>query len=260
MVSRRAQPGVETPTSCDGRCGNGRELPSGRGVERHRAERGKAERQDRRAEDGTAVGRRGGSQEMHQDGEGLPGGEEDHRQVGVRTDGDDQSIGGSGRPAAVGEQAQEEPGPRDRTPGEDDVAPGVLGEPDVVIGDGEQRGGEERLAPGGDLPAEDVEHRDRGRPEQNRRQTDAQGGLPEQDDRDPRQRRVERVMVVVAVRRENLPERQPERVHQRVDLVDPQAAVGRDQPQTRPTQVSRASAITACRDPAAESAWDLMRS
>jgi hypothetical protein len=110
-----------------------------------------------------------------------------------------------------------------------------------MIRDREQRGGQQRLAARADVSPEPVQQRDGGRPEEHGGKADRPGRLAERADREVRQRRIERVVIVTRERRDHPAEGHAEEIDERIDLVDPEAAV---RPHHRSTSARSVSATT----------------
>src|SRR6185312_15312109 len=107
------------------------------------------------------------------------------------------------------------------------VATSVLREPDVMVGDGEDGRGEQRLAPRRHPltePDQRAEARDaqadRGKPERPR-------SAAEENDRDPRQDRIQQMLILTVERGNNVTEREPHVVDVRLDLIEPEASTER---------------------------------
>jgi len=122
----------------------------------------------------------------------------------------------------LGEQSEEQSARNESTQQQARVAARVLREPDVMVGEREQRGREEGFPPRGHQGAEPVQGPETRDTQQRSRQTQCPRTLSEEGHRAARQRRVQEVLVLTVERRHDPSQREAHISNQGPDFVKPE--------------------------------------
>ena len=172
-------------------------------------------------------------EQQRRDDQTLRHGKNYSRKMRQSSGGDDESVEQPVAPTAFHEPAEQQSGGDGRNEKQDRIGAGVLREPDVVIGERQQRGGQQRLALPKDGGCQARRRPDARHAEQNGGEAQGRGGLAHHGNGPLGQQRIQRVLVVIDEDRQEPSHGRADGADQREDFVHPQIRVQRDQSKGR---------------------------
>ena len=166
----------------------------------------------------------------------VRGDDDAHGQVGIHPQRERESIRGPDCGARIRgsdrtDATQKKPGRGEGPEHQAGIAARILRKPHVMVGDGHEGGGQQRLAVRGHSAAAGIERGNAEHPEDHRGQTQRPVAFAEGHQREMGQQRIEQVLIFAGVGGENRPERKTRRLDERGHFVVPKLLIESDKAQ-----------------------------